>query len=350
MNNGHKILANQIIDTHLVSPTQIVSTKPLNFSSTLSSQMKMLPSVVLALIVSSCLGMPLSTTTNPDDFGFETGMFYMNRLRENHQVPPLQANDTLTISAQNYADQCKLVYSGYDETVYGFFGGDAPSLSDAIEDWYKAEVNYDYTNPEKYQSDVKAYFNVSQFVRLVYASARSVGCARSYCRDTMHGTGYIVVCRFDSAVSRSALKENVNSGGWIPLKPDPSSPSQAAPPSATEPPYVTRHNEYRAQHGIGRLQYDEALEAIAQNRANQSDCELRIPTNFFGPIQNVYKGSAITSANILVEATDAFYAGAIDDNSVGNLMQVLNTHATRVGCASSLCSMKNVIAFCVYDY
>lgn len=120
------------------------------------------------------------------------GIFKLhNDYRDKHQAPRLKWNNTLQVSAQMWADNCKFSHaeqSKLGENLYAVFGTSTPSqaLTDAAKEWYKEYKYYDFGRPG---------FSplTGHFTQMVWVKTKSIGCGAKYCpQNDMR----IVVCRY----------------------------------------------------------------------------------------------------------------------------------------------------------
>lgn len=123
-----------------------------------------------------------------------------NGYRANHRAPRLKWNNTLQVSAQRWADNCKFAHANqnnlafsqrYGENLYAIFGRSTPSeaLTNAAKTWYN-EYNeykyYDYSRPGFSPS-------TGHFTQMIWVQTKSIGCGTKYCpQNSMR----IVVCRY----------------------------------------------------------------------------------------------------------------------------------------------------------
>jgi pathogenesis-related protein 1 len=120
-----------------------------------------------------------------------------NGYRANYRAPRLKWNNTLQVSAQKWADNCKFAHANqsnlsfsqrYGENLYAIFGRSTLSqaLTDAAKTWYNEYKYYDYNRP--------GFSMVTgHFTQIVWVKTKSIGCGIKYCPQNKMR---IVVCRY----------------------------------------------------------------------------------------------------------------------------------------------------------
>lgn len=114
-----------------------------------------------------------------------------NDYRIKHQAPRLKWNNTLQVSAQRWADNCRFTHqeqSILGENLYAVFGTSTRSeaLNSAPKEWYKEYKYYDYGRPGFSRL-------TGHFTQMIWVKTKSMGCGTKYCpQNDMR----IVVCRY----------------------------------------------------------------------------------------------------------------------------------------------------------
>ncbi|KAF1796943.1 CAP domain-containing protein [Mucor lusitanicus] len=130
-----------------------------------------------------------------------------NALRDRHNVNPVRWDATLARHAQNWANQCYWGHSDdrrpYHDHCGENIGYGQPSISAAINEWYKLEIgNYDFQDGESWNGE-----EVRHFTQVVWEETTRIGCAEAYCEDM---NGYYYVCNYyPPGNKRSAYVQNV---------------------------------------------------------------------------------------------------------------------------------------------
>jgi uncharacterized protein YkwD len=120
------------------------------------------------------------------------GIFKLhNNYRVKHHAPRLKWNNTLQVSAQRWADNCKFAHQeqcNVGENLYAVFGTStrSQSLNNAAKEWYKENKFYDYK---------RTGFSplTGHFTQMVWVNTKSFGCGTKFCPQNHMR---IVVCNY----------------------------------------------------------------------------------------------------------------------------------------------------------
>lgn len=118
--------------------------------------------------------------------------------------------------------------------------------------------------------------------------------------------------------------------------------------------YVRVHNEARAGVGVGPMQWNESIAAVAQSYADQrrSDCNLIHSTGPYG--ENLAKSSGdlsgVRAVNLWVEEKANYdYSSNTCNGECGHYTQIVWKSSVKLGCGKAKCNSGGTFVVCNYD-
>ncbi|KAJ4896970.1 Pathogenesis-related protein 1 [Raphanus sativus] len=118
--------------------------------------------------------------------------------------------------------------------------------------------------------------------------------------------------------------------------------------------YVGVHNEARAGVGVGPMQWNETLAAVAQSYADQrrSDCNLIHSSGTYG--ENLAKSSGDLSGTRAVELwveekANYDYPSNTCNGECGHYTQIVWRSSVKLGCGKARCDNGGTFIVCNYD-
>ncbi|KFK39965.1 hypothetical protein AALP_AA3G312200 [Arabis alpina] len=118
--------------------------------------------------------------------------------------------------------------------------------------------------------------------------------------------------------------------------------------------YINGHNQARSAVGVGPMQWDAGVAAVARKYANQrkGDCRLIHSNGPYG--ENLAKStgdlSGISAVNLWVnEKANYDYPTNTCNGVCGHYTQIVWRNSVRLGCAKARCNNGGTIIVCNYD-